>query len=369
MKLKYIEVRQISIERRLPFLSARAKVHKRRIILVKVADAEGRVGWGECSAPEEPRYCEEWTDSAWKAVNTLFAPLLLAQKDFGAPEVRSLLDEFRGNRMAKAALETACWDLEARRSDIPLWELLGGTGDPIPCGVAIGITNSIDQLLESIEREITAGYRRIKLKIRPGWDLAVVKAARTVFPDATLMIDANGAYRFQDFRIFEELDSLGLLMMEQPFAPDDLWAYHRASESLITPICLDETIVSTASLTAAAHLHLCDVVNVKLGRVGGHSEAKEIVGFCREHPIPCWCGGQHEAGIARAHNLALASLMPRNIPAELSASQRYWHTDIITPEITVDSKGFLLPPSGSGFGFDLNSDLISSASTRVSTHR
>lgn len=369
MEISSIAVREIVMMRRTEFISSRASVSSRRIILVSIKDTDGYEGWGECSAPEEPRYCEEWTNAAWEVINTILVPVLLSKAGVTAINVRDLFEAYRSNRMAKAAIEAAYWDLEARRQHIPLWQLLGGVGDPIPCGVALGIMDSIDELIDHIEKELDAGYRRIKLKIGPGWDIDVVEAVRTTFPHAILMVDANGAYRINDINTLQSLDQFGLLMLEQPFAPDDLWAYREAYERLQTPICLDETVVSLLSAKAALLLRLCGIVNIKLGRVGGYTEAKEIVELCLQHNVPSWCGAQHEAGIGRAHSIALATLMRRDVPSEISASARYWSEDIIIPEISVDAQGYLCPPTGPGFGFEINHRLVEAATTRCIVHR
>jgi O-succinylbenzoate synthase len=364
VNIESIEIREIAMKRRVAFTSARARVDERRILLVKVKDQDGFEGWGECSSPEEPRYCEEWTNASWEVINNILAPSLLSRPNLPVSGVRKHFEIYRGNRMAKAAIEAACWDLEARRQGMPLWQLLGGNCDPIPCGVALGVMNSINELIDSIERELHSGYLRIKLKIRPGWDVNVVEAVRTRLPHATLMVDANGAYTTDDFDILHALDGFRLLMIEQPFAPDDLCAYREMQGRLQTPICMDETIVSTLSAKAALQFRLCGVVNVKLGRVGGHAEAREIIKLCIQHGIACWSGGQHEAGIGRAHNIAMAALMPRSVPSELSASARYWLEDIIIPEIIVDSSGYLRPPAGPGCGFEVNRELIEAVTSR-----
>jgi O-succinylbenzoate synthase len=271
--------------------------------------------------------------------------------------------------MAKAAVEEAYCDFEARQKGVPLWRFLGGSAEPIPCGVAIGIMSSIDDLLALVEKEVSSGYRRIKLKIQRGWDVAVVAAVRRTFPALALMVDANGAYTLDDIDALAQLDAYDLLMLEQPFAPDDLWAFKQAHDRFNTPICLDESIVSLASTRAALKLGLCSMVNIKLGRVGGHSVAREIVNLCTSEGIPCWCGGQHEAGIGRAHNLAMASLIPRIVPAELSASERYWDEDIISPPIQVDNKGYLQPPTAPGLGFVVNEDLVLQCTVRETHHQ
>jgi o-succinylbenzoate synthase len=363
-----VTVREIALQRKNAFVSSRATTDKRRIILTTVTDSEGLVGWGECSAPEEPRYCEEWTSSAWAFINEVFMPSFMQVGYVGLESLGDIFDAFRGNRMAKAAIEVAFWDLEAHRQHRPLWQVLGGSSDPIPCGVAIGIMNSVDILLTTVHKEVAAGYRRIKLKIRPGWDVHVVEAVRAEFPHIVLMVDANGAYSSDHLDYLRALDDFDLLMIEQPFPPDDFLTFRQAHDRLITPICLDESIVSAASTKTALELKLCGAVNVKLGRVGGHRAGMEIIQLCAESQIPSWCGGQHEAGVGRAHSLAMATLMPRILPAELSASTRYWDEDIISPIISVNRDGYILPPTAEGVGHMINHALVNRSTVRREDH-
>jgi O-succinylbenzoate synthase len=369
MKISSIEVREIALTRRTEFISSRARVNERRILLIIARDSDGCEGWGECSAPEEPRYCEEWTNSAWEIINTILAPLLVSKTEVLAADVRHYFEPYRGNRMAKGAVEAACWDLEARRLEKPLWQVLGGTGDPIPCGVALGILDTVEELIERIREELASGYKRVKLKIGPGWDVGVLEAVRKELPNATLMVDANGAYKIEDLDTLRALDRCELLMIEQPFAPDDLWAYRLVNGQFLAPVCLDETIVSVPSARAVVRLQLCEIINVKVGRVGGHAEGREIINLCQQQEIPTWCGAQHEAGIGRAHSIAMAALTGREFPSEVSASERYWAEDIIIPEITVDAEGYLLPPTRPGFGFDVNIPLVNAATRRFVVHR
>lgn len=368
MQVTSVDVREIALTRKASFVSSRATTHERRIILVTVRDANGLEGWGECSAPEEPRYNEEWTTSAWYFINDVLMPSLLAREHQDTRALHELLACFRGNRMAKAAVEEAFYDLEARKHGVALWEFLGGTDDPIPCGVSIGIAQSIDAVLSAIVRELEAGYRRIKLKIQPGWDVEVVEAVRLRFPHIALMVDANGAYAADDLNTLTVLDQYDLLMIEQPFAPDDWLANQQAQECLRTPICLDESILSAVDMAAAIELRLCRALNLKLGRVGGHDESRRIIRLCSLQDVACWCGGLHEAGIGRAHNLAMAASMARDVPAELSASGRYWEEDIIVPEMTVTRDGYIRPPNAPGIGFEINYDLIGKCTLRRSTH-
>lgn len=364
MKIKEIELREITMKRKMPFASSRGIIQNRRVILVFVRDRDGMEGFGESSAPEEPRYCEEWTESVCCILESLLIPRILRESEIGAAKVRELLSTFRGNRMAKAAIEMAIWDLEAKRAGLPLWKLLGGDPAPIPCGVALGIASSVGELLDRIDTELESGYQRIKLKIQPSWDVEIIKQVRKVHPQIPLMVDANGAYGIEDLAFLRQFDEFNLMMIEQPFAPDDLVAYRMASERLSTKLCLDETIVSQGSAKAAAEFALCSIANLKLGRMGGHTESRLAAAACRSGGIETWCGGQHETGLGRAHNIALASQLTRTLPAELSASSRYWEKDIILPEITIEPNGSLLLRNEPGIGYELDHAFIDSVTVR-----
>jgi O-succinylbenzoate synthase len=260
----------------------------------------------------------------------------------------------RGNRMAKAAIETACWDLEAKQLGLPLWKHLGGERREIPCGVSIGIQNTPEGLLDKIERELAAGYQRIKIKIKPGWDVNIVEFVRKSFPDIQLMVDANSAYTLADVDLFRGLDHFRLMMIEQPLAHDDILDHAALQRQIKTNICLDESIRSSADAAHAIALGACRVVNLKLGRVGGYAQAKEVEGVCHTGNIPVWCGGMLESGIGRAHNIAMATLGGFTLPGDVSASSRYWEEDIIDPPVTVSRVGTITAPEKPGIGFDVN---------------
>lgn len=364
MIIREMELREITMKRKASFTSSRGSIQQRRVLLIFVRDNDGFEGYGESSASEEPRYCEEWTESAWSILDSLLIPRILGSDEIEASEIRKLLSIFRGNKMAKAAVETAIWDLEAKRANQPLWKLLGGTPSPINCGVALGIASSIGELLEKIEKELSHGYQRIKLKIEPSWDVQIVKEVRNKFPNIPLMVDANGAYRIEDLKLLKQFDEFDLMMIEQPFAPDDLLAYRESMEVLRTRICLDETIVSEESARTAVKFPLCSIVNLKLGRVGGYSESKLIAGTCYNGGLDVWCGGQHETGLGKAHNIVLASMLKRAIPAELSASSRYWDKDIIIPEISIEPDGTLLLLNKPGIGYQLDHAFINKVTVR-----
>jgi len=273
----------------------------------------------------------------------------------------------RGHRMAKATIENACWDLEAKKLNVPLWKHLGGTRAEISCGVSIGIQESLEALLEKIEKEVNAGYQRIKIKIKPGWDVNIVKQVRQKFPDIRLMADANSAYTLADVSLFKELDNYDLMMVEQPLAHDDIFDHAELQKQITTPVCLDESIHSSEDAKHAIQLRAAQIVNLKLGRVGGHAQAKRVEQVCRENNIPVWCGGMLESGIGRAHNIAMSTLAGFTLPGDVSASGRYWHEDIIEPPVSVSSSGTITPPDKPGIGFKVNVSRVESLTVRKET--
>ena len=367
MLLRRIELRQIRLPLLHPFETSLGRTTERQIILVRVIDKDGAEGWGECVADENPYYSEEWTESAWAAIGQFIGPLAVSTSFDSAGDVRSIFAHIRGNRMAKAAIESACWDLEARIRDMPLWKLLGGTGREIPSGVSIGLQPSNEALIRKIEAELAAGYQRIKIKIKPGHDVSLVEAVRSKFPDVPLMADANSAYRLEDARLLRDLDRFNLMMIEQPLAHDDIADHARLAQQLRTPICLDESIRSAADARHAIDLGACGVINIKMGRVGGHREAAEIEHVAREKGVPVWCGGMLEAGIGRAHNIALSTLPGFTLPGDVSASERYWDEDIIDPPVTVTKRGTISPPEGPGIGFNIRQKRVQSLTVRAAT--
>ncbi|HBB88866.1 MAG TPA: o-succinylbenzoate synthase [Blastocatellia bacterium] len=364
MFITSVELREIRLPLVHPFETSFGRTIERRIILVRVVDKSAQEGWGECTAGEGPFYCEEWTESAWATLNTFLAQRVLKKEIENATGVWELMRPVRGNRMAKAAIETACWDLEAKQLGRPLWKHLGGERREIPCGVSIGIQNTPEDLLEKIERELAAGYQRIKLKIKPGWDVKIVELVRKRFPDIQLMVDANSAYSLADVNLFRELDQFDLMMVEQPLAHDDIFDHAELQQQIATDICLDESIRSSADAAHAIALSACRVINVKLGRVGGHAQAKGVEQVCRQNNVPVWCGGMLESGVGRAHNIAMATLAGFSLPGDVSASSRYWKEDIIEPPVTVSSSGTLTAPEKPGIGFDVNLSRIEKLTVR-----
>ncbi len=364
MLLSSIELREIRLPLIHFFETSFGRTTERRVILARVMDRDGVDGWGECTAGEGPFYCEEWTESAWAVLREFLAPMVVGKEVGDASRVFTLMKPVRRNRMAKAAIETACWDLEAKRAGIPLWKHLGGQRPEIACGVSIGIQETPQVLLEKIEKELAAGYQRIKIKIKPGWDLNIVEQVRARFPDIRLMADANSAYTLPDAPLFGRLDEFNLMMIEQPLAHDDIFDHAALQRQIRTPVCLDESIHSEADARNAISLGACRIINVKLGRVGGHAEAKRVEQVARENSIPVWCGGMLEAGIGRAHNIALATLAGFTLPGDVSSSSRYWTEDIVDPPITVTPRGTIGAPEKSGIGFDVNIQKLDSVTTR-----
>ena len=364
MIISSIELREIRLPLIHFFETSFGRTTERRIILARLIDKDGAEGWGECTAGEGPFYCEEWTETAWTTLKDFLAPMVVGHEMKEAASINGLMKKVRGNRMAKAAIETACWDLESRRAGVPLWKHLGGAREEIPCGVSIGIQDSPDLLLEKIEKELNAGYQRIKIKIKPGWDIDIVRKVRAHFPEIRLTCDANSAYTLADAPLFKALDEFNLMMIEQPLAHDDMFDHAELQKQIKTPICLDESVRSAAEARHAIDIAACRIVNVKLGRVGGHAEAKRVEAVCREHSIPVWCGGMLESGIGRAHNIAMATLAGFTLPGDVSASARYWKEDIIEPPVTVSSRGTITVSNKPGIGFEVNRARVDSLTMR-----
>jgi O-succinylbenzoate synthase len=362
--IESIELREICLPLLHFFETSFGRTTERRIVLARVRDADGAEGWGECTAGEGPFYSDEWTDSVWETLREFLGPMVVGQQVGGAAGIFALMKPVRGHRMAKATLETACWDLEAKKLGVPLWKHLGGTRREVSSGVSIGIQDTPEILIEKIRKEVNAGYQRIKIKIKPGWDIGIVARVRREFPDIRLMGDANSAYSLADVSLFKELERFNLMMIEQPLAHDDIFDHARLQQQLQTPICLDESIRSPEDATHAIGLGSCKIINVKLGRVGGHTQAKLVEQVARENDIPVWCGGMLEAGIGRAHNIAMSTLAGFSLPGDVSASARYWEEDIIDPPVTVSEKVTITVPDGPGIGFNLNLPRIDALTVR-----
>jgi O-succinylbenzoate synthase len=364
MRLLSLTLREVHMQLIAPFETSMDRVTHRRIILVE-ANVDGAIGWGECTAGEAPFYSPEDTETAWHVINDFLWPMLKGKEFASAADIWSLLEQVRGHNMAKAAIETAIWDGEAKSKNIPLHQLIGGQRTEIPCGVSIGIKESVDELVATVKKELSAGYQRIKLKIRPGKDLVPVQRIRQEFPRIKLSVDANSAYRKDDWPLLKQLDSFYLMMIEQPLGWDDIYGHVEVQKNLQTPICLDECIHTYEQAEAAIALGACKIINIKLGRVGGFTQAKKIHDLCQRNNVPVWCGGMLEAGIGRAHNIAMSTLPNFSLPGDVSASKRYWHQDVITPEVTVSPQGTIQVPTTPGMGYVPNLDAINPITTRT----
>lgn len=364
LQLERIELCEIEMPLKHRFETSFGTTTGRRILLIRIWDKDGNSGWSECTAMENPFYNHETIETAWSIITKFVVPMLKAKNVSSADEVSAALTAIHGNRMAVAAVETAVWDLEAKKANVPLWQHLGGTKLEINCGVSIGIQKSTEELVEAVTREIESGYQRIKIKIKPGHDLELVKVLRKYFPDITLSVDANSAYKLdKDKALFEELDEYNLLMIEQPLSAGDLVDHAKLQKCLKTPICLDESVTSLTDARHALELEACRIINIKLGRVGGHSEARAIQNFTGKKDIPVWCGGMLETGIGRAHNIAMSTLTGFSLPGDVSASARYWAEDIIEPPVMVSPQGTICAPSTPGIGFEVKENLIKKLTT------
>src|ERR1043165_4230214 len=362
--IESIELREIRLPLIHFFEISFGRTTERRIILARVIDSDGAEGWGECTAGEGPFYSYEWTETAWSTLIEFLAPMVSGKRIDSAAHAFGLMKRLRGHRMAKATVETACWDLEAKRAGVPLWKHLGGIRSEIACGVSIGIQDSPDALIEKIRKEVDAGYQRIKIKIKPGWDLKIVERVRKEFPDIRLMGDANSAYKLSDAPLFQQLDQFNLMMLEQPLAHDDIFDHATLQRQIQTPVCLDESIQSAEDAAHGISLGSCRIINVKLGRVGGHTEAKRVEAVTCDNEIPIWCGGMLESGIGRAHNIAMSTLANFTLPGGVWASARYWEEDIIAPPVTVSARGTITPPTAPGIGYEVNETRLASLTVR-----
>ena len=368
MRIDAIILRELHIPLVRPFETSFGVTRNRRVILAEI-QSEGLTGWGECTAGEHPFFSAESTDSAWAVIVNELGPVLAAEPPQHGGECPSIFRRVRGNRMAKATLENAIWDIEAQREAVPLYQLLGGEREVIPCGVSLGIQPSIPELMAVIEKELAAGYRRIKLKCKPGWDVEVFAKVRTRWPDIMLSCDANSAYRLGDADHLVSFDAFDLLMIEQPLWHDDFFYHSMLQKRLETPVCLDESIHNRRDALAAIEMESCRIINIKLGRVGGFSEAIAVHNAAQERGIPVWCGGMLETGIGRAHNIALSTLENFTLPGDVSASARYWAEDIIEPEVKVTSAGEIAVPDTPGRGYEVRADLIERLTVRKETIR
>jgi len=362
MRLEAVELRRIGMPLVAPFETSFGVQLERDILLVRATTSEGE-GWGECVAGEEPTYSPEYVDGAQHVIAHHLLPRLFGRGDVGADDVFPLLRPVHGHQMAKAAIEMALLDAELRARGESFATRLGAVREAVDCGVSVGIHRSVPELLQTVNGFVDQGYRRIKLKIKPGWDVEPVRAVRERFPDVPLQVDANTAYAESDANHLAELDAFGLLLIEQPLPEDQVLAHARLTRIVRTPICLDESIHSLQAARDAIELGACAIINIKPGRVGGYLEAKRIHDLCAQHSIPVWMGGMLETGLGRAGNVAMAAMPNFTLPGDTSASDRYYHHDITEPFVLHD--GRLRVPSGPGLGVRIDKARLEEVTTSV----
>lgn len=368
MRIDAIILRELQLPLVRAFETSFGVTRSRRILLAEI-QSEGLTGWGECTAGEHPFFSSESTDSAWQVLTQELGSMLASALPRHGGDCPRIFRQVRGNHMAKATLENAIWDLEAQRENVSLSGLLGGIRETIPCGVSLGIQSTIPELLEVIERELAAGYQRIKLKCKPEWDVKVFEQVRNRWPEIMLSCDANSAYRLRDADHLTAFDAFDLLMIEQPLWHDDFYYHSMLQKRLQTPICLDESIHNRRDALAAIEMESCRIINLKLGRVGGFSEAIAVHNAAQQRGIPVWCGGMLESGIGRSHNIALSTLENFSLPGDVSASSRYFADDIIEPAVMVTATGEIEIPDTPGRGYEVRTDLVERLTVRKETIR
>ena len=363
MRIDQVEIRYIQLPLVHPFETSFGREDERDTILVAVR-SEGLTGWGEAATSLGPWYEYETVETSWHVLRDFLGPRLVGQDVVTAQDAARLMTPVRGHNLAKMGVEAAIWDLYGQAEGRSVSNLLGGTRETVAVGVSIGVQGSVPDLINRIDGFLADGYSRVKIKIRPGWDVDVVRQVRKRFPELSLMVDANSAYSLDDAKLLAALDKFGLLMIEQPLAHDDLVDHAELQRQLRTPVCLDESVPTLAAARAALALGSGRIINIKPGRVGGLTVARDIHDLCRTRDVPVWCGGMLETGIGRAHNVALASLPGFTLPGDISASARYFHQDIVEPAFTVNRDGTMTVPTGPGMGVKVMLDRVESATRR-----
>jgi len=357
MKIESIVIHEVKLDLKHFFETSFARITYEHFLLLQVT-VDGVTGWSECVAGEAPAYSSETVKTALHVIEDFIAPRVFA-RDYDHPDdILPSLSHVRGHNMAKAAVEMGVWEAYARTQGESLSKALGGTRTEIASGVSIGIQDSVDQLLDKIEQELADGYRRIKMKIKPGWDLDVVRKVRARFPDTLLMVDANSAYSLADVALFQKMDELDLMMIEQPLHYQDMWDHAKLQKEIRTPVCLDESIHSVDDARRAIEMEATRIINIKAGRVGGLSSARAIQELAEDHAIPVWCGGMLESGIGRAHNVHLSTLSNFTLPGDVADSKRYFVEELIEPRVEVRADGTIQVPTGPGIGYEIQEDRI-----------
>jgi O-succinylbenzoate synthase len=359
MKITEMTIRHLQMKLKAPFTTSFGTFTDRDFLVLEAKDEQGTIGWGESVAFHSPWYNEETLKTNWHVLEDYLIPLILNKEMNHPDDVSEIFEPIRKNYMAKSTIEGAIWDIYAQQTNQSLAQALGGTKNKIEVGISIGIQHSIDELVVLVDGYVKEGYKRIKVKIKPGWDVDVMRTLRKTFPDVAIMADANSAYRLEDAELLKQLDEFNLTMMEQPLASDDIIDHATLQKQMTTPICLDESIHSVEDARKAVELGATKIINIKIGRVGGLTEAKKIHDYCAAHHIPVWCGGMLESGIGRAHNVALTTLPNFILPGDTASSNRYWEKDIIEPEV-VAVDGYIEVPTTAGIGYEVNVDTMES---------
>jgi O-succinylbenzoate synthase len=361
-------LRDVEMPLKSPFATSFGVTTVKRFLLVEAHLDNGKIGYGETTTMEGPFYNEETLETARHILQDYLVPIALSKEWSHPDEITDAFEPIRGNQMAKASIEGAIWDAYAKSLDIPLAEALGGTKKQIEVGVSIGIQPSTKDLIHLIEGFVSEGYRRMKIKIKPGWDVDVLREVRRQFPDVAMMADANSAYTLNDIPLLKQLDEFGLTMIEQPLSHDDIFDHAKLQKELLTPICLDESIHTLDHARHAIELEACRIINIKVGRVGGLTPARRMHDLCAAHGIPVWCGGMLESGVGRAHNVAITTLSNYTMPGDTSSSNRYWHEDIIEPEVVAE-QGFIQVPDRPGIGYEVDQEKLERYTSRTLTRR
>lgn len=357
MKITDITIRQLQMKLKAPFTTSFGTFTHKNFLLLEAKEADGTIGWGESVAFESPWYSEETLQTNWHMLEDFLIPLILNKQINHPDEVSELFASIRKNNMAKSTIEGAIWDIYAQQTNQTLAQALGGDKEKIEVGISIGIQDSIEDLVALVDGYVKDGFKRIKVKIKPGWDIDVMRTLRETFPNVAIMADANSAYRLEDTALLKQLDEFDLTMIEQPLASDDIIDHATLQKELKTPICLDESIHSLEDTRKAVELGSTKIINIKIGRVGGLTEAKKIHDYCAEHDVPVWCGGMLESGIGRSHNVALTTLPNFVLPGDTAGSNRYWEKDIIKPEV-VSEDGYITVPTTAGIGYEVDREAI-----------
>ncbi|PAV29841.1 o-succinylbenzoate synthase [Virgibacillus profundi] len=357
MPIKQIKLRKLQMRLKDPFTTSFGTMQDKEFYITEAIDGEGNSGFGESVAFISPWYSEETVKTNLHIMEDFLIKILKENEISHPDQISELFQPIKGHNMAKSALEGAIWDLYAKRQNITLAEALGGEKKEIDVGISIGIQPSIEDLLQTIKGFVQEGYKRMKIKIKPGWDVDVLREVRANYPDLPIMADANSAYTLDDIEHLQKLDDLNLTMIEQPLGHDDIVDHAKLQAVMKTPICLDESIHSLEDTRKAIQLGSCKIINIKIGRVGGLTEAKKIHDYCKDHDIAVWCGGMLEAGVGRAHNIALTTLDQFILPGDTAGSSRYWVKDIIKPEVVVH-KGVITVPDKPGIGYDIDESAL-----------